>query len=158
MPTQCVKSLNQQSTRSNCCWIMNMSSETDCLSSKNWHSPTDSLRCVILLHPNFLYKNLKCQNEGKGQGQAWCGKHLIFSVKCTLFGHGYHTTLNVYRMVQRTILPPSHFSWHCYLHCSSRYLLDSNPMQSVSWNGLVWCTCESTNIIQKLFFIATYQI
>lgn len=47
-----------------------------CLSSKNWYSPTDSLRHLMLLHPNFLYKILECQKYGKGKAQH--GEHLIF--------------------------------------------------------------------------------
>lgn len=56
-----------------------------CLSSKNWYSPTDSLRGVTLLHPNFLYKNLRCQNKGKAKGKAWHGEALIFSVETHFF-------------------------------------------------------------------------
>lgn len=55
------------------------------LSSKNWYSPTDSLRYLTLLPPNFLCKNVQCQNDGKGKGQAWHGELLIFSVKMHLF-------------------------------------------------------------------------
>lgn len=87
MPTQCVKSLNQQSTRSNCCWIINKSSETDCAYLQRTvftFSPSDSLRFLMLLHPNFLQKNLQCQNDGKGKAQAWHGEHLI-SVQMHLF-------------------------------------------------------------------------
>lgn len=39
----------------------------------------------MLLHPNYLYKNLKYQNDGKGKGQEWRGEHLVFSVKMHLF-------------------------------------------------------------------------
>lgn len=41
-----------------------------CLSSKNWYSPTDSLRHLMLLHPNFLHKILEWQKDGKGKVQA----------------------------------------------------------------------------------------
>lgn len=110
-----------------------------CLSTKNWHSPTDSLRCPCSYTLIFFIKTYNVRMMVKGRDKHDMENTSSSLLKCTLFGHGCHTTLSVHRMVQSTILPPSHSSWllsSLLLILSSR--LPSHAASQPKWPSLVY--------------------
>lgn len=106
-----------------------------CLSSKNCYSPTDSLRHLMLLHSDFLYKILECQKDGKGEVQAYYGEHLIFSVQM-------QHLLWLPQDPQHTQDGPKHCNPPKSPPHNPALLILSSRLPS-SWTDLCWCA-EST--------------